>query len=214
MSKVDVPLLSFEAAGNIGGVIQFQPYRGVTLAKRFVPATDQNSTAQQQVRGAFGFCSLAWKFMPTAMRANYTLAAKGTRQQPRNRFIGHSVPQLSGQSDLTLWQVIHESAGMIELPSATFGISFNLIYADFSATNWPPGFTLHKRCACAIRQQDPYNPTDPTFHYAEDQNPSGHLEVTGLQSGVQYLCEAWAQATNRAGVTGIFTPRQTLRTPL
>ena len=77
MAKVNAPLLSFGASGQIGRSIVFSVWKGISTARQFVVPSNPNTTDQQAQRGLMTDIVNAWRrpALTAALRTAWDLLA-------------------------------------------------------------------------------------------------------------------------------------------
>lgn len=202
MARVNGPLLSFGASGALAKTLVYTSYRSAKVVKTLGQPVNANSTAQQVTRGAFTFASSLWNYVGDDMRQQWEIKAKSERQQARNAFLQQVVHALRGKANLNDLRFMYQSEGMIPSYGANVGAFAGSVFGISNFTDWPTGFTPVTRALACIRQQDPYSPGDMTIYYAQQPGAGPNPVISGLPTGVQFLCCAWYVAENATGRRG------------
>lgn len=101
MAKLDGPLLSLGARGQIAKAMVTSNWRGISYARKYVIPTNPKTAAQTTTRNTFSSLDDQFKRMLTNAQAPFVAAAKGRPYTARNSFLQHNIPALRGDSDLT-----------------------------------------------------------------------------------------------------------------
>src|SRR3954464_4305815 len=104
MARVVAPLLSFGASGAIGKSQVYSKWKGRPYARRYIIPSNPNTTAQQGVRGVFGFLNDLWKYLPGSALSAWQLYAEGSQITARNGWLKQNVAALIG--DVTLADLV------------------------------------------------------------------------------------------------------------
>ncbi len=128
MAKVEQPLFSITAKGNIKKTIVFTSFRGQARVKWFKASPDARSHAQLLQRGIYSEAVDVWNEMSVEQKAPFQELAKGQYKTGYNLFL----------SDYLLTHEITEAFNFAYLVSLFFGIHIFLwsdIYEDETMMN-------------------------------------------------------------------------------
>lgn len=193
MSKVNAPLLSFSAAGQIAKTQVYAAWKGRPYVRRYVVPSNPQSAGQTLTRNTFAWLNNVWKYMDADAQAAWTLYGSNNRFTNRNGWLKQNVSPLRAETDL-LNIVMSPSvnggpiaAGLAITPGS------NQLTVDITAPTLPEGWTINKAQVLAIRDQDPQTETLYTSTYGEDATSTYQVVLTGLTASVLYVVGAWFQ---------------------
>lgn len=187
MAKVNAPLLSFGARGQIGNSLVFGSWRGVNYARQKVIPANPRTLEQQEVRGVFRVQSQLWTLAPLAWKDVWNAFAAGRPFTGRNAFIGQNVEMLNGQEDRANFVFSPGARGGLppEGIAATGGAGS--ITIAVTAPEIPEGWDLMSAVGVAIMDGDPAaSYTGPVGIDVETADPS-ELSITGLDEAGDYI---------------------------
>lgn len=186
MAKVNAPLLSFGARGQIGKAVVFAKWRGVDYARqRVIPANPQ-TIAQEETRGVFRVQSQLWTLAPEAWKAVWNLFAQGRPFTGRNRFIGDNVRMMRGEEDRDKFVFSPGARGGIPPEAASISGGVQQAVATLTNPDAPPGWSLVAAIGVAVMDGDPaVSYTGPVGFERETVDPSS-VTVTGLTDAGDY----------------------------
>jgi hypothetical protein len=190
MAKVKGPLLGFDATGTIAKTAVFGRWRGVGYVRSHVIPANPRTEAQLQVRRVFKWLNDFWRYAPSFLIEAWDGMTAGQPLTGRNKFIAVNVPQLRGQTTITL---IVFSAGYGGAPRpAAFDASGTTtageIRFSLEAPILPEGWQILSAYAVGVPQQNPHESLVlPVISGSDDTSPY-EFSVTGLESGVTFVC--------------------------
>lgn len=187
MAKVNAPLLSFGARGQIGNSIVFGAWRGVNYARQKVIPANPRTTAQQELRGVFRVMSQLWTLAPIQWKDLWNAFASGRPFTGRNAFMGQNIAALDGQADRTSF--IFSPGAKGGLPPEAIALTGGAGTVDVVVTNpdAPDGWVLSSAVGIAILDGDPSMPySGPVGIDVETVDPTA-LEITGLDEPGTYV---------------------------
>jgi len=203
MAKVTAPLLSFDAAGQIGTAQVYAKWRGRAYARRYVSPSNPQSVEQTKTRTVFAYLSALWKFAPALAIAPWDAFAAGQPFTGRNAFIGQNTSVLRGETDSLL--LIGSPGAKGGIPPAAIAVAAgnDLLTVTLTAPALPTGWTIQAGIAWAVRVADPQS-SPPTLYESvavEDLTSTYVISVTGLASAAQYIVNGWFRYTKADGST-------------
>jgi hypothetical protein len=202
MAKATAPLLSFDAAGQIGQTMVASRWRGVQYWRRYVIPANPQTTAQQQTRGIFSMLNGFWLRAPALIVAPWFLYATGRPFTDRNAFIGQNLSLLRKPTVATDMQALIGSPGAKGgIPptsvSAAAGVEQAVVTIGLPAE--PPDWTIAASVAAAFIDQDPLDPF-PTVIAANRETAAPETNtITGLVATELYVVMAWLEWTRPDG---------------
>lgn len=201
MAKVNAPLLSFGARGQIGKSVVFAKWRGVDYARqRVIPANPQTES-QQEVRGVFRVQSQLWTLAPMGWKNVWNLFAAGRPFTGRNAFIGQNVERMSGQADRDLFAFSPGARGGLPPDSASITGGEEQVTAALVNPDAPPGWSLVAAIGVAVKDGDPAASYTGSIGFVrEDGDPSG-LTITGIDDPGDYVVGVFLEWTKPNGDT-------------
>lgn len=191
MAKTTAPLLSFDAAGQIGNSLVFGSWKGRSYARRYVIPANPNTAEQQLTRGTFSWLNNVMKYMPAGAIAGWNAYANTNRFTARNGFIKLNLSNLREEADLA--NMIFSPSARGGVPPAAIGLTAgdDQITVDVTAPEVPEGWTIAAAHAIAIQEQDPQTGVLYTTTYGSDATSTYQIILTGLESAVEYRVGAW-----------------------
>lgn len=203
MSKTTAPLLSFDAAGQVGKSLVFAKWRGIGYARRYVIPANPKTTSQTFQRGAFATLREAWKRMDADARAPWDAYASGRPFLGVNAWIKENRLSMTTDSDIS---------GLIGSPGARGGIPLTDFTAaagsgsgeidlDWSLPSLPTDWTGADCWALIMRQQAPDAILVAPPQTAEVAYGTHSLTVTGLTADADYVVAGWIEMTKPDGST-------------
>lgn len=191
MARVNAPLLSFNASGQIGSTQVYGSWKGVPYARRYVIPANPRSTEQQTTRSAFSWLNSVFKVAPSSFVEPWAAGVKGRPLTDRNLFIQQNLPVLRGNADLT---------GMIFSPGAKGGLigdvvvtpgDDQLVIVGTPPDPLPSGWSVVRFVAAAIRQQDPQSGALFDVEVGTDATDPYSVTLAGLASAQAYMAGGW-----------------------
>jgi hypothetical protein len=191
MSKTNGPLLSFDAGGSLGKTIVYSKWKGISYARRWVQPANPNTTAQQAVRGVFGWLMQVWSYMPAEVQESWNAYASGQPLTGRNALAKFNVADLQGETDLTNFVMAPSAksgpiaAGISVTPGST------QLTVALTAPVLPSGWSIVQAVAAAIRDQDPATGTLYEMTGGTDATAPYSIVLTGLTATELYSVGGW-----------------------
>lgn len=193
MAKVNAPLLSFGASGQIGKSVVFAKWRGVDYARQRVIPANPRTQSQEEVRGVFRVMSQLWTLAPLGWKETWNLFASGRPFTGRNAFIGQNVERLNGEVDREMFAFSPGAKGGLppESIAATGGVNQATVIVN--APEEPEGWQLVAALGVAILDGDPATAyTGPVGFDRETVDPSS-LTIEGLDEAGTYVVGVWLE---------------------
>lgn len=187
MAKVNAPLLSFGARGQIGNSLVFASWRGVNYARQKIIPANPRTNDQQEVRGTFRVMSQIWTLAPLEWKNVWNAFASGRPFTGRNALIGQNVEALNGQPDRQQFVFSPGARGGLppEAIDATGGAASASI--DVTTPEVPDGWSLVSVVGIAILDGDPAMAYSGPIGIATAPDASSPLEITGLDEAGDYM---------------------------
>jgi len=184
MARLNGPLFSLGAAGQLGKALVYADWKGIPYARTYVIPENPNSANQQEVRGIFKTLTEMWKRMPQLARDPFQAFVRGKTLTDRNAHIQASALALKNQANLNAL-VMSKSSGSSVPPAsweATGGVK--TITLTPVAPELPVGYTLTSMIGAAVKDGDP-SPfiTRDTFVGFDETTPYS-IAITTLEAGV------------------------------
>lgn len=191
MPRVNAPLLSFGASGQIAKTQVYAKWKGRPYVRRYAIPSNPNTTAQQEVRSVFSFLNALWRYYPDAARGGWALAAQARQYTDRNAFLKANLAPLQPATDLT--DLIMSTAALSGLAPAAFTPTpgAGSVTVVLTAPALPTGWTILAGNAMAIKNQDPHSGTDYTCVFGTDASAPYSITLSGLEATTEYLVGGW-----------------------
>jgi hypothetical protein len=203
MPRVNAPLLSFGASGQIAQTQVYATWKGQPYVRRYVIPANPRSAEQTSTRSVFTWLNRVWRIAPSDFVAPWQAAVQSRRMIDRNLFIQQNLPLLRPGTDLT---------GMIMSPGAkgglTGGITITpgndqLTFAGTAPSPLPSGWTIVKMVGAAILQQDPHIDEDYEIFTVSDSSDPYSVVMSGLGSVSTYVAAGWWVFQRSASATDL-----------
>ena len=191
MAKTTAPLMSFEAAGQLGNALVFSKWKGRPYARRYTIPANPDTAAQQTVRNSFQWLQRTWPFLPSATRASWTLYADNSRFTERNGWTKINQPLLRSETDLTNILLSTAAGGGIASGGATFTAASQAITIAITAPTLPSGWSIVAAHSCAIEDGNPQTGFTPDIAAGTDTTDPYEPNISGLLATTQYVVNAW-----------------------
>lgn len=201
MSKVTAPLLSFGASGQIAKTQVYAEWKGRPYVRRHVIPANPRTAEQTLTRDTFSFLNNVWRYMPAAAVDAWDAYALTSRFTARNGWIKRNLSTLRTASDLM--DMILSPAAYGGVPAAAIGLTpgTDKITVALTAPTPPTGWTIAKGHAIAIRDQDPQSGVLYTVAYGDDATAPYSFDISGLETGEDYVVGGWFSYTRPDGST-------------
>lgn len=202
MAKVQGPLLSMGAAGQIGNSQVYAKWKGIQYARRYVVPANPNTTGQKLTRDVFRAADQQWKYMGALARAPWIAAVKGRPMVARNLLMKEEIPVIRDETNISKWVFSPGNLGGIAPTSVTVaaGGTAGTISVTVVAPAPPVGWTLTKVIAAAILNRAPNALPDVQDLETSANDASAPLVLTGATTGEEYVAGAWLQWTRDDGM--------------
>ena len=191
MAKITGPLLSFGAAGSLGGVMTFAQWRGQPYARTLVIPANPQTTAQTLTRDIFANMNTRWKTGGPLLRAPWNRFAVGQRFVGRNSYMGKNLEAMRGEADMDLY--IGSPGAKGGLPASTLvlaSVASLGIEATITAPTPPTGWSLTSGIATCFIDQTPEAVVADVVQEGEQVAIPGDVDFTGL-TATTYQVQAW-----------------------
>jgi len=200
MAKVDAPLLSFNARGQVGKTAVFAQWRGVKYARQRVIPSNPQTSGQSTTRNTFTTVNDMWKVAPALLTAPWNRFAAGQPLLPRNAFLGQNVKANRGNTDFTSFIGSPGASGGLPPDDVTLSSpSTGEVSVSFTTPTAPSGWSLDSAVAVAFPDQDPSNPWEASFTAGEDDQNQSSVSLTGFGGGTDVIVSAWLVWTKPSG---------------
>lgn len=191
MSKVNAPLLSFNASGAIAKTQVYASWKGRPYVRRYVIPANPDTTEQQSTRNVFAWLQNVWKFAPAQITEAFDAYASGQVMTGPNALIKTNLSALRGDTDLSAF--LFSPGAKSGPPAAAIGLTpgSGSMAVAITAPTLPTGWTIDRGIAAGIRDQDPHSGILYTITAGEDATSTYSVSLTGLTSGELYRFGAW-----------------------
>lgn len=206
MAKTTAPLLSFEAAGQIGKTQVYGKWRGIPYARRYTIPANPNTESQQATRGCFGWCNGVWKQLSPNVQAVFTLFSKGRPFTNRNAFISKNLSGLRGTDAVpatTLAAAILSpgaNAGLAALSISTEDEGDHTLNITINPPEVPDGWTVVKVHVVAFVQANANTSTTYISYYGSAAADPWLVNLEG-EGAATYACFGFVEYTKPDGST-------------
>lgn len=199
MAKVNAPLLSFGAGGQIGQAQVYGKWRGRAYARRYTIPANPRTSAQRQTRDVFRWSAKLWTQLGSEARGPWDTQATGRPILGVNLFTASNVRQLRTKSDLS--DLIMSNGARGGFVASDFSVTPTS--DGFEVTITPPpvpsGWEVSRVIAVAVEDQDPSeNFTGLVAQGSETDSPYT-VTLTGLESETSYAVSGFVEYTKPDG---------------
>ena len=214
MARVNAPLLSFGAAGQIGDTLVYASWKGRPYSRRYVIPANPRTAAQTQTRNTFRYLSRLFQYLPSTATAAWNLYGDTNRFTALNGFIKQNLSVLRGSGGIND-MVMSPSAnsGLIgqdlQLTPTASGVDINI-----TAPELPEGWTIDGATGMAIRNVDPDTSEEYDVATATVANAPYDMSINGLETGSEYLVGAWFEFTRSNGTNAYGLSLTDVATPV
>jgi hypothetical protein len=194
MAKIQGPLLSFGARGQVGKAMVVSKWRGIAYARSYVVPANPRTTAQQANRTRFALLREMYKLAPAVVRAPWDAFAQGRPFLPVNKFVGENNRLLNGKTGFV--DAIMSPGARGGLPPqavvATDGTAPGSIDVAVTIPDvLPDGWTISHVAAAAIIDQDPSGIFSGPFVAGLDETAPYTVNLTGFTTGDAVVAFGW-----------------------
>lgn len=214
MAKTTAPLLSFEAAGQIGNSLVFSKWKGRSYARRYVVPANPRTAAQVVIRNTFQWLQKIYPFLPAGSTGAWQLYADNSRFTQRNGFTKINQPIIRSETDLSNILLSTAAGGGLAAAGATFTAASGAIEVAIAEPTMPAGWTISNAHAVALENVNPQTGAIPDVGSAEDATDPHEPDVTGLLPATEYVINAWFEYLKPDGSTAYGTPERAVVTTL
>lgn len=202
MAKVQGPLLSMGATGQIGQSQVYAKWKGIQYARRYVVPANPATTGQTLTRSVFRAADQQWKYLGALAREPWIAAVKGRPMVPRNLLMKEEIPVIRDENDISKWVFSPGNLGGIAPVSVTAaeGGGAGEIDVTITAPAAPVGWELTKVVAAAILQRAPDELPDVQDLEASAPDDSDPITLTGADASTEYVVGGWLQWTRDDGM--------------
>lgn len=202
MAKTTAPLLSFDAAGQIGKAQVYAKWKGRSYARRYSTPANPRTTEQTLTRDTFAFLQNVYKFSPALITDVWELYAQGLVMTARNAFTKQNLPVLREAANLD--GMIISPGALGGIPPATFTVTpgdDQLTLACTAPASTPVGWTLVGAIFAVLRDGDPQSSIYYVPTAVEDDSSAYSQVFASLASAATYQCWAFLKWTRPDGRT-------------
>lgn len=203
MAKVQGPLLSMGAGGQIGQSQVYARWKGIGYARRYVVPANPRTVQQQLTRNVFRAADQQWKYLGALAQAPFIAAVRGRPMVPRNLLMATEIPLVRTQNDIGLWVFSPGNNGGIAPASVTVapGGSAGTITVTIVPPTTPVGWTLTACHAAAVQNRAPDAlPTDMDIEGSAAASPYV-ITLSGAVSNTPYVAGGWIEWIRSDGQT-------------
>lgn len=204
MPKVNSPLLSMDARGQIGKSMVFSTWKGIAYTRRYVIPANPRTVKQSTNRNIWQTLGVMWQYAPAPVLAAFNTFARGKPLTGRNKFFAVNQPIFAVQPPVTVM------SGLIVSPGANGGLppsglvvtpGNDQLEVDCTIPDAPDGWTCVASHATAVRQQDPSDPFAGEFAFDTETSTPGSNLITGLASAQAYVVGLFLEWEKPDGTT-------------
>lgn len=204
MPKVNAPLLSFGASGQIAKAQVYSTWKGIPYVRRYAVPANPRTTKQVNNRAIWQLISNAWLFAPAAIQNAFNAFAVGKALTGRNKFQSENQKLLAVQptpSELDGFVMSPGNGGA--LPATGLVVTPGTDQLTLSATipDAPSGWSITAVWGAAIRNQDPTHTFIGPWHVASDASHPYSVVLTGLTYAGEYVVGLWIEWEKPDGST-------------
>lgn len=177
MAKVQGPLLSMGAAGQIGQSQVYARWKGRPYARRYVTPANPQSTEQTKTRTVFSWLNDLWRIAPLDFQAPWKEFVRGKVLTDRNAFMQKNIKEMRPKG----FPALDTLEGMFLSPGAKAGLIADPTFVNNSGNieatadapdPLPNGWTVTGYILVAIPEQDPQTDTNFTVFSASAATPA------------------------------------------
>jgi len=195
MAKVNGPLLSFGAKGQIGNAAVFANWRGIDYARQYVKPANPRTAAQQANRALFAFLREMYKRAPAVVRAPWDAFALGRPFTGVNKYVGENVRILGPEASML--NMIHSPGAAGGLPLVGMAAAAGAAPGEVDVTvqvndELPADWTLTGVAATAVVEQDPHGIFFGAYPAQQIADPAATITLSGFEPGQDIVAYAWA----------------------
>lgn len=194
MPKVNAPLLSFGASGQIAKAQVYSTWKGIPYVRRYAVPANPRTTKQVNNRSIWQMINQAWLFAPAEIQNAFNAFATGKPMTGRNKFFSENQKLLAIQptpSDIDGFLMSPGNGGA--LPATLLIVTPGTGELTLTATipEVPAGWSINKVVGAAILNQDPTDPFSGAWHVAFDNTPAYEVVLSGLEEVAEYVVGFW-----------------------
>lgn len=184
MAKTTAPLLSFDAAGQIGKSQVYAKWKGRSYVRRYLVPANPQSTEQTKTRSVFSWLQSVYKVAPSLVTDVWKLYARGKALTDRNAFSKFNVSILRTASDLETFTMSPGAlGGLPPISQANTPGSGTISCAVTVPSVLPTGWTITSAITAVLRDQDPHSGLFYNISAAEDLTSPYTNAFSGLAAG-------------------------------
>lgn len=194
MAKLNGPLLSFGATGQIGKAMVTGKWRGIDYARQYVVPANPRTTAQQANRTRFALFREMWKLAPSQVRDAFDAFATGRPFLGFNAFVGENNRLTNGETDLLAMLMSPGARGGLPPQGVVAAQGSSTGEIDVTVTapqQLPDGWTIVSANAAAVLQQDPVGIFSGPFVAGEDTSAPYEITLSGMGAAQSCVAFGW-----------------------
>jgi len=200
MAKINSPLLSMGAAGQIGKAFVIADWRGITYARKYAIPANPQSTEQVKTRSLFSWLNAVYKLFNADSVAPWNANATSRPYTGRNKFLSENVSAMRGDTDETDYVGSPGANGGLALAAFTPSGGASEVTTSVTFPDLPTGWTAVAVVAQAILDQDPQTETSYASYTDKQTSAPWAGTISGLAAG-DYWVTGWAVMTKADGTT-------------
>lgn len=203
MAKVQGPLLSMGAQGQIGNSQVYASWKGINYARRYVVPSDPNTLGQQLTRGVFRAVDQMYKYMGALSQAPWIAAVKGRPMVARNLLMKTNIPLIRTELDIANWVASPGNGGGIAPAAfaAVPGAGASSIDCTLTEPDIPVGWTITKAVfSCTPNRAPDALVTEQTVEASDAVSPYT-ATLTVPQASTEYVVSGWLEWVRSDGLT-------------
>lgn len=194
MAKLNGPLLSFGATGQIGKAMVTGNWRGISYARQYVIPANPRTTAQQANRTRFALFREMWKLAPSDVRDAFDAFATGRKFLGFNAFVGENNRLCNGQTDLQAMLMSPGARGGLPPKGVIATTGSNTGEVDVTVTppdQLPDGWVIVGAYAAAVWDQNPVGIFGGPFVSGSETSAPYDITLTDLGAAESCVAFGW-----------------------
>lgn len=204
MPKVNAPLLSFGASGQIAKAQVYSTWKGVPYVRRYAIPANPRTVKQTNNRGVWSMINAAWLFAPAAVQNAFNAFAVGKPLTGRNKFFQENQKLLAtdpAPADIEGFIMSPGNGGA--LPATVLVVTPGDDQITLSATipDAPVGWSITAVWGAAIPLQGPSDPFVGPWTVVSDASAPYSIVLTGLETATDYAVGLWIEWEKPDGKT-------------
>lgn len=216
MPKVTAPLLSFDAAGQIGNAQVYSSWKGVRYARRYVVPANPRTVKQVANRSVWQMLNAAYLYAPAAIKQAFDAYAVGKPLTGRNKFFSDNQrllaadPKPAGIDGLVMSP---GNGGGLPATGMSLTPASGKLTVSVTLPAIPAGWVLSGAVAAAVAQQSPTDDFSGKWFVVTKDVAVDDIEIPGLTNGTEYVVGYFLKWTKPDGSTAYSVSLSDTATP-